>query len=114
LRPASRLADGDGRRCGEIVLESAVNANATTNADGFVAEFAALVERVSGGDGFDMPIFGNAVYELQQRYGIYAAADFAFPLMSLAVVEGTVNRLAPDLDFRMVGGGEPALAYLAG
>lgn len=102
-----RLADGDGRRCGEIVLESAVNADAATDADGFVRDFAALVARVSGSDGFDMPVFGEAVYELQQRYGIYAAADFAFPLMSLAVVEGTVNRLAPDLDFRMVGAGAP-------
>jgi len=98
-----RLADGDGRRCGEIVLESAVNADATTDVAGFVADFDALVQRVN--DGFDMPVFGDAVYELQRRYGIYAASDFAFPLMSLAVVEGTVNRLAPDLDFRMVGGG---------
>ena len=39
------------------------------------------------------------------RYGIYAAPDFAFSLMSLPVVEGTVDRLAPDLDVRMVCGG---------
>ena len=101
----ARLAIGDGRRCGEIVLESAVNADASTDAEGFVAEFASLVARAAGpGNMFDMPSFGDAMYELQQRFGIYAASDFAFPLMSLMVVEGTLHRVWPGVDFQAVGG----------
>lgn len=100
----ARLAVGDGRRCGEIVLESAVNVSAKTDTEGFVSDFAELVAGASGSnDCFDMPAFGDAVYELQQRHGIYAASDFAFPLMSLLVVEGTAREIWPDVDFQMVG-----------
>jgi ubiquinone biosynthesis protein len=100
----ARLVAGDGRRCGEIVLESAVNVDAATDAAGFVADVERLVVGSAGPEHrFDMPSFGDAIYELQQRYGIYAASDFAFPLMSLAVAEGTVRRLAPEIDFQLVG-----------
>jgi ubiquinone biosynthesis protein len=99
-----RLAMGDGRRCGEIVLESAVSVGDATDRDGFISEVADLVARAAGpGNRYDSSAFGDAIYNLQQRYGIYAASDFAFPLMSLLVVEGTVQRLWPEVDFQMVG-----------
>jgi ubiquinone biosynthesis protein len=63
-----------------------------------------LVATQAGPDNeFDMSIFGNAVFELEQKHGIYAASDFAFPLMSLLVLEGTVRGLWPDVDFQQVG-----------
>lgn len=102
----ARLAAGDGRRCGEIVLESAVNAGEHTDAEGFVTEMAELVATKAGPDHpLDMSEFGNGVYDLQQRYGIYAASDFAFPLMSLLVAEGTVRGFSGAVDFRQVGVG---------
>ena len=65
---------------------------------------ADLVARSAGPDvQFDMPVFGNAMFDLQREYGIYAASDFAFPLMSLLVLEGTLRSLCPDVDFRQVG-----------
>ncbi|SCL66414.1 ABC1 kinase family protein [Micromonospora chersina] len=104
----ARLGAGDGRRCGEIVLASAVNAGAGLDREGFVRDVAELVARTAGPDNeFDMSVFGNGVYDLQQRYGIYAASDFAFPLMSLLVVEGTVRGISPDVDFQRVGGPAP-------
>ena len=100
----ARLAAGDGVRCGQIVLDSAVDAGPETDRAGFVREVAELVARTAGpGKDFDMAVFGDGIYDLQQRYGIYAASDFAFPLMSLLVVEGTVRGLSPDADFQRVG-----------
>jgi len=104
-----RLPQGDGRRCGEIVLESAVHVGPQTDTEGFVAAVADLVARSAGPDvQFDMPVFGNAMFDLQRDHGLYAASDFAFPLMSLAVLEGTVNALCPELDFQQVGAPVPA------
>ncbi|GAB3153933.1 hypothetical protein GCM10027290_47650 [Micromonospora sonneratiae] len=99
-----RLAVGDGRRCGEIVLESAVAVGSATNREAFITEMVQLVSRTAGpGNTFDMSVFGNEVFELQQRHGIYAASDFAFPLMSLLVLEGTVRGMWPAVDFQQVG-----------
>lgn len=100
----ARMAAGDGRRCGEIVLESAVNLTAETDTESFIAGMAELVAKEAGpGRQFDMEVFGNAVFELEQKHGIYAASDFAFPLMSLLVLEGTVRGLWPEVDFQRVG-----------
>ncbi|MFI2710741.1 ABC1 kinase family protein [Micromonospora sp. NPDC018662] len=104
----ARLAAGDGRRCGEIVLASAVDTGTPVDREGFIRAVADLVARTAGPDNdFDMSVFGNGVYDLQQRYGIYAASDFAFPLMSLLVVEGTVRGISPEVDFQRVGGPAP-------
>lgn len=100
----ARLAAGDGARCGQIVLESAVEVRPGMDRDGFVRDVAELVARTAGpGAAFDMGVFGDGIYNLQQKYGIYAASDFAFPLMSLLVVEGTVKGISADADFQRVG-----------
>lgn len=99
------LATGNGTRCGEIVLEAAVEVGPSVDREGFIAEVAALVGRFAGpGITFEMPRFGDAIYDVQQRYGIYSASDFAFPLMSLLVVESTLRRLWPQVDLQAVGG----------
>ncbi|WP_380807811.1 ABC1 kinase family protein [Sphaerisporangium aureirubrum] len=99
-----RLRAGDGRRCGEIVLESAVAVGDDTDVDAFVSAVEDLVNTIVGsGVQFDMFTFGNKLFDLQREYGIYAASDFAFPLMSLLILEGTVRGISPDVDFRQVG-----------
>ncbi|WP_409495930.1 ABC1 kinase family protein [Amycolatopsis sp. cmx-11-12] len=99
----SCLALGDGDRCGEIVLESAVDPGEVDRA-AFVAETAAIVAEHAGPDvEFDMKVFGDKVFQLQQKHGIYTASDFAFPLMSLTVLDGTIRRLSEEADFQQVG-----------
>lgn len=99
-----RLRAGDGRRCGEIVLESAVHVGSGTDTGEFVIAVEDLVNTIVGsGEQFDMFTFGNKMFDLQREYGIYAASDFAFPLMSLLILEGTVRGISPDVDFRQVG-----------
>jgi ubiquinone biosynthesis protein len=101
------LLSGDGRRCGEIVLASAVDPSGT-DTEAFIADMAALVEEKAGPDAkFDMNEFGDAVFKLQQAHGIYAASDFAFPMMSLNVLDGTVRGFSAEVDFQQVGTREP-------
>ena len=97
------LAFGEGRRCGEIVIESAVNPD-RVDADAFIAGMVAIVDEHAGPDNeFDMKVFGDKVFKLQQQHGIYAASDFAFPLMSLNVLDGTVRGFSESVDFQQVG-----------
>lgn len=100
----ARMTAGDGRRCGEIVLASAVRVDPDTDVEGFISGVADLVARTAGpGNDFDMPVFGEAMFDLQRDAGLYTASDFAFPLMSLMVLEGTVRGFWPSVDFQQVG-----------
>lgn len=102
------LLDADGKRCGEIVLESAVNAD-RADPEAFIAGMTAIVGRHAGdGVRFDMKAFGGEVFKLQQAHGIYAASDFAFPLMSLNVLDGTVRGFSESVEFSKVGARSPA------
>ncbi|MGX2993270.1 ABC1 kinase family protein [Streptomyces sp. JNUCC 64] len=98
------LASGDGRRCGEIMLASTVAPGPDHDPEGFVSDVAALVGRSTGpGRTFDMASFGNGVFEVQTAHRLYAASDFAFPIMSLMILESTVRGLWPEADFQRVG-----------
>jgi ubiquinone biosynthesis protein len=49
---------------------------------------------------FSLAAFATRLFDLQRRYGIYAAPEFAFPLLALLVIEGMVNELDRDVDFQ--------------
>ncbi|HKT00327.1 MAG TPA: AarF/UbiB family protein [Rugosimonospora sp.] len=97
------LAFREGWRCGEIILDSAVDPS-RADREAFIAGMVDIVDRHAGPDReFDMKAFGDEVFKLQQRHGIYAASDFAFPLMSLNVLDGTVRGFSEQVDFQQVG-----------
>lgn len=60
-------------------------------------------QRAGPGNTFDMAAFGEDIFRLQQYFGLYAAADFAFPLMALLVLAGTVRGFTGDVDFQSIG-----------
>lgn len=101
----AELSAGRGRRCGEIIIESAVQIRPGTDLECFIRAVAALVDAHAGpgAQPFAMMDFGNALFDLQREFGLYAESDFVFPLMSLAVIESTVRSLSPDLDFKELG-----------
>ncbi|WP_175410340.1 AarF/ABC1/UbiB kinase family protein [Streptomyces sp. TRM64462] len=102
------LASGDGRRCGEIMLASMANVGPDCDTEGFVSDIADLVERSAGpGREFAMAPFGNGVFEVQSAHRLYASSDFAFPIMSLMILESTVRGLWPEADFQQVGAEPP-------
>ncbi|WP_345513782.1 ABC1 kinase family protein [Phytohabitans houttuyneae] len=96
------LALGRGPRCGEVVVESAVRLAPDADVAGFVASVAELVHRNSGvpAKDFELMRFGTDLFTLQRDYGLYAASEFVFPLMSLLVIEHTVRELDPEVDFQ--------------
>ncbi|MFY1702670.1 ABC1 kinase family protein [Micromonospora sp. WMMA1923] len=98
------LALGRGRRCGEVVVESAVEVAPDADVDGFVDRIADLVARNAGMPAreFDLAAFGTELFTLQRDFGLYAASEFVFPLLSLLVIEGTIRELDPDVDFQAV------------
>lgn len=100
---------GRGRRCAEIVIQSADGVHAEANVAEFKRRLASLVERNSGlaaGD-FSLLGFATELFDLQRKHGLHASAELVFPLLSLLVIEGTVRSLDPDIDFQKAA--EPIL-----
>jgi ubiquinone biosynthesis protein len=108
------LATGNGTRCAQVVIESAQNISPTTDIRGFVTAVATLVQRASRRlSMFSMMAFGNEIFDLQQEFGLYAQSDFAFPMMALAVLEGTIRQISPDVDFSQLGRMSDSLSELS-
>ncbi|GAA5179015.1 hypothetical protein GCM10023322_07670 [Rugosimonospora acidiphila] len=96
------MALGRGPRCADIVIESASMVDDRCDLPGFRAAIVALVEEASGtrAADFDLARFAGRLFSLQRRYGLYAAAEFVFPLLCLLVVEGMVNEFDAGVDFQ--------------
>ncbi|XKK41734.1 AarF/UbiB family protein [Nocardiopsis sp. ARC36] len=94
------IAVGDGRTCGEIVFDTALDADARRREE-FVAAMDRHVRAHGGGDGvFTMAEFGNGIFELQTRFGVHSRAEFVFPLSALMVAEGTLRTLMPTVEIQ--------------
>ena len=96
------MAVGRGRRCAELVIESALGVHGGADTDTFLTEMAALVERNHGlpARDFSLISFATAMFGLQRSHGIASAPELVFPLLSLLVIEGTVRDLDPGVDFQ--------------
>lgn len=96
------MSIGRGERCAEIVLESAEGLREDADPAAFRVRMADLVRRnhkVPAKD-FSLMAFATEMFDLQRRYGVHAAPELIFPLLSLLVIEGTVRDLDPQLDFQ--------------
>jgi len=94
----TNLQAGNGVRCGEIMFDSALNSQSSGDRDVFIGEIAELVAASTApGHRFEMAEFGQGVFEAQNRHGVHPPSDFAFPLMSLMIAEGTLRSFWPDL-----------------
>jgi ubiquinone biosynthesis protein len=96
------MSRGDGARCAEIVLGTATPARPDADEAGFRQSLARLVEEHSGlpVDDFDLVGFAARLFHLQRRHGFAADPQFAFPILALLVLEGTLKRLCPDVNFQ--------------
>ncbi|OLB75832.1 MAG: hypothetical protein AUI14_20305 [Actinobacteria bacterium 13_2_20CM_2_71_6] len=93
---------GKGVRCAEIVMASAVRIAPDCDRAGFTDRLARLVTDMTGARAgeFSLVRFATALFDLQRRHRIYAAPEFAFPLLALLVIEGMVNELHREVDFQ--------------
>ncbi|RFU42300.1 AarF/ABC1/UbiB kinase family protein [Actinomadura logoneensis] len=98
------MATGRGRRCAEIVVESAAAVRPDADLEAFTVRMADLVERSHGlpAREFSLIAFAAEMFDLQRRHGIHAASELVFPLLSLLVIEGTIRDLDPGIDFQEV------------
>lgn len=96
------MALGRGRRCAEIVVQSADRVRPGADVEAFTGRMADLVHRSAGlsARDFSLIAFAAEMFELQRRFGLHASTELVFPLLSLLVIEGTVRELDPDVDFQ--------------
>ncbi|MER6288513.1 ABC1 kinase family protein [Streptomyces sviceus] len=96
------MAIGNGPLCAEIIIESAASIAEGCDLDGFRASLTELVTESTGARSseFNLAKFAGRLFDLQRRFGLYPVPEFAFPLLSLLVVEGIVQGLDPELDFQ--------------
>ncbi|WP_405016061.1 AarF/UbiB family protein [Kitasatospora sp. NBC_00070] len=97
-----RMALGEGRRCADIVIESAARVPVDCDLEAFRTEVEKLVGDASAvvAAEFNLAAFAPRLFKLQRRFGIFAAAEFAFPLLSLLVLEGMIHSFDPGVDFQ--------------
>lgn len=93
---------GNGERCARIVVESADGVRPDADLDGFTQAMADLVTRNSGAAAQEFSLIGFAreMFVLQRKFGLHAASEIVFPLLSLLVIEGTIRDLDPEIDFQ--------------
>ncbi|ONI76377.1 2-polyprenylphenol hydroxylase [Actinosynnema sp. ALI-1.44] len=103
------MSIGRGRKAAEIVIESSAGVRADADIEGFTVRMADLVERSHGQPAkeFSLIAFATEMFDLQRRFGIHAASELIFPLLSLLVIEGTIRDLDPNMDFQKAA--EPML-----
>jgi ubiquinone biosynthesis protein len=93
-----------GVNCAKAVLASAAHVGESAATEAFTADVVRLVDRYGGTTArdFDLVRFATELFASQRRHGIYAASEFVFPLLALLMVEETVRRLHPDIDFQAI------------
>jgi ubiquinone biosynthesis protein len=96
------MAMGDGWMCAQIVIDSAAHVAEDCDLAGFRAGLSELVAQSSGAKSgeFDLARFAGRLFDLQRRFGLFPAPEFAFPLLSLLVIEGMIKGFDADVDFQ--------------
>lgn len=97
------LSLGNAEGCAVAVLAgSRPRSMSVAERDDFADLVAALVARFGSvpSSEFDYLAFARSMFALQRACGVYFLPDFAFPLLSLFLVDPVVARLAPNLDFQ--------------
>lgn len=96
------MALGKGERCAEVTYESAARVPDSFDRDGFTKAIVELVEESEGAVAKDFSLleFAPRLFRIQREFGLYAAAEFAFPLLSLLVLEGMIKDFDADVDFQ--------------
>ncbi|WP_405088973.1 ABC1 kinase family protein [Microbispora sp. NBC_01389] len=96
------MAMGDGWACAQVVIESAAHIADDRHVPDFRAALTELVREAAGtrSGEFDLARFAGRLFDLQRRFGLFPAPEFAFPLLSLLVIEGMIKNFDSGVDFQ--------------
>jgi len=96
------MANGDGQRCAEITIQTAIRVPLDLNYQLFEAQVVALVARAKGVSTgrFNVAAFVAGLFEIQRRFRIVGTTSFLMPIISLLMIEGLAKRVAADIDFQ--------------
>lgn len=94
----------DGNTVAHVVLDTASQIPAMTQVEEFRSAVVRLVHAYSGRlmESFSITGFVSALFRLQRRYGIFGSPDFTTALTALVVLQGSLMRYAPMMDFQSV------------
>lgn len=97
------MVRGDGDACADALLATVRGTGRARDTAAFRREVAELVARNSGATAgeFRLSAFCVRLFDLQRRHRLFAEPEFAFPMLSLLAVEGTVRRDHPGMDFQL-------------
>lgn len=98
------LAFGNGERCAQSILRSAVGEPPSFDRRAFVDDISAVVHghRRLPAREFRVWEFTRELFAIQRRHGVFISAEFAAPVFALMTIEQQVREWAPDIDFQLI------------
>jgi ubiquinone biosynthesis protein len=96
------MAMGNGEMCAQVVIDCAAQIAPDCDRAGFRTALGELITETTGvrSGEFSLARFAGRLFGLQRQYGLYPAAEFAFPLLSLLVLEGMIKGFDSGVDFQ--------------
>ncbi len=95
------FAFGRGGVCARVALEMASRLPPTLDRAGFARELSdAVTDSASTVADFTVARFAYRMFTIQRRHGIRSTTEFTRGICALLVLEGTLKRLAPTLNFK--------------
>jgi ubiquinone biosynthesis protein len=97
------MIEGEGEACADILYATVRGAAASNASEEFRRGIADLVERNTGSNvkDFNLSLFCVELFDLQRRCGLFAEAEFIFPMLCLLSLEGLVKKHHPLMDFQI-------------
>ncbi len=91
-----------GRRCAEILVETAAHVPMQLDAAVFGSEVQVIVSAHYGKRAaqFETVAFARDIFTVQRRHGLIASTGFCSAILSIVVFETVVKRIDPDCDFQ--------------
>ncbi|MDL4776720.1 MULTISPECIES: ABC1 kinase family protein [Thermomonosporaceae] len=97
------MVRGDGEACAGVLLSTVRGPARDADVAAFRERVAELVVRNAGltAGSFSLSAFCVELFDLQRRHRLLAEPEFAFPMLCLLTLEGTVRRNHPSMDFQL-------------
>ncbi|MCO5972508.1 ABC1 kinase family protein [Actinoallomurus soli] len=97
------MIQGEGEACADVLYATARGTTSPAATREFRTGIADLVERNTGSrvQDFNLSLFCVELFDLQRRCGLFAEAEFIFPMLCLLSLEGLVKEHHPTMDFQI-------------